>query len=525
MLELNSQYTASVRALFCVSTFPTRAGVNASDYVSEPISVDVPMISAVPDSGAGAAGPGLGWKDPPSGLQLSQVHYLVRHGERTPVRTRLTHLFPEKWNLCRAGREFDATVLELAPSKFNTIPPIQVGQVPPGKSATAYSSIMRMKRSVETESSRTNQAVVGEEGECLLGELTDLGRLSTLRFGRELRRLYVDRLGFLPNLLTSKDNDSLYFRSTNMGRTIETLEQVIRGLHANPVQPNTEGQFIPKVLVRNGTDENLLPNTYGCGRLRALDKAFADAAAQALNPSLEALDDVLEPLIGGKPRIDGRPRLNGILDTVKAAQAHGFPVPPALDDATTHGTIERAIVAEWFSGYNAPDPERRLEFRRLAMGRFVNELSLKMSKRAEKGDADPLKFAVYATHDTALAGLLNTLDCFDGKWPVFTSSMGVELFRDTTAKSSSSSSSALMGLARSLFGGAAGQQQQHYVRVRYGDRDMRLPACAAQGKHYEGRPEFCTLEAFMDVAKSLRHPKGWSWDEQCSVGQGPKSSK
>lgn len=494
----------------------TNIGV-ASDFASIPHTAGIPMASAVANAGAGAAGPGLGWRDPPKGLELAQVHYLVRHGERTPVRTRLTHLFPEKWNLCRAGREFDACVLELTPSADNSIPPYQVGQVGSANTATMHSSIMRMRRSVETESSRSGRGLPDEEGECLLGELTDLGRLSTLRFGRELRSLYVDRLGFLPQLLTSKDNDALYFRSTNMGRTIESLEQVIRGLHSNTVSPNTQGQFIPKVLVRNGTDENLLPNTYGCSRLQGLDRAFADAAARAMNPKLEEFDKEFEAVTGGKPRVDGRPRLNGIVDTVKAAQAHGFPIPAGLSDKRMLQTLESAVVAEWFSGYNAPDPEQKLEFRRLAMGRFVNDLASRMAVRADKGEQDPLKFGVYATHDTALAGLLCTLDCFDGRWPVFTSSMGVELFRDTAAPSS------LLSKVQRAFG--LGQKQPHYVRVRYGDRDMQLPACAPKGKHYEGRPELCTLDAFMDIAKSLQHPKGWTWEQQCAVGQGPRSSK
>ncbi|SPO22025.1 related to acid phosphatase ACP2 precursor [Ustilago trichophora] len=501
-----------------VSTNPI--GKPSIDFSSIPFTAGIPMASAVSNAGAGAAGPGLGWRDPPKGLELSQVHYLVRHGERTPVRSRLTHIFPEKWNLCRAGREFDACVLNLTPSDDNSIPPFDVGQVHPGKTATMYSSIMRMRRSVETESSRSGRGQQDEEGECMLGELTDLGRLSTLRFGRELRGLYVDRLGFLPQLLTSKDNDALYFRSTNMSRTIESLEQVIRGLHSNAVQPNTAGQFVPKVLVRNGTEENLLPNTFGCSRLSALDKAFADATARAFNPILEQFDDQFHSVTRAKPRVDGRPRLNGILDTVKAAQAHGFQVPPALADPRFLSTVEDAIVSEWFSGYSAEDPERKAEFRRLAMGRFINDLGSRMSSKASKGAEDPLKFAVYATHDTALAGLLCTLDCFDGRWPNFTASMGVELFRDTAAPTSTS----ILGKVQGLLGlGKA--QQQHYVRVRYGDRDMQLPACAPKGKHYEGRPELCTLEAFMGIAKSLQHPKGWTWEQQCAVGQGPRSSK
>ena len=53
----------------------------------------------------------------------------------------------------------------------------------------------------------------------MLGELTDLGRQSTYRYGQSLRKLYVEKLGFLPDMITQ--NDLVYFRSTNMPRTIE----------------------------------------------------------------------------------------------------------------------------------------------------------------------------------------------------------------------------------------------------------------------------------------------------------------
>lgn len=111
---------------------------------------------------------------------------------------------------------------------------------------------------------------------------------------------------------------------------------------------------IPPVFLRNGTNENLLPNTFGCARLRTLDRAFAELAAKVHNPSLEPLDSRLSPVCGGSPpRIDGHPRLNGILDTVKAASAHGIKVDPVFKDPKVAETMEKAVCAEWFSGYQS----------------------------------------------------------------------------------------------------------------------------------------------------------------------------
>lgn len=65
---------------------------------------------------SGSTSSTLGWVDPPSSLELTQVHYLIRHGERTPVRTRLLTAsppVPARWNMCHAGKDFRAAVLDV----------------------------------------------------------------------------------------------------------------------------------------------------------------------------------------------------------------------------------------------------------------------------------------------------------------------------------------------------------------------------------------------------------------------------
>lgn len=90
------------------------------------------------------------------------------------------------------------------------------------------------------------------------GELTDLGRRSTLELGARLRSLYVDQLGFLPSSLDASTLPSVAFRSTNMPRTIESLHQIVEGLWGK--ERRLEGVRVP-FAVRGWLEEDLYPNT------------------------------------------------------------------------------------------------------------------------------------------------------------------------------------------------------------------------------------------------------------------------
>jgi acid phosphatase len=46
--------------------------------------------------------------------------------------------------------------------------------------------------------------------------------------------------------------------------------------------------------------------------------------------------------------------------------------------------------------------------------------------------------------------------------------------------------------------------QPHYVRLRFNARNLRLPACAPEGKHLPGsNGEVCTFEAFKDAVRDV----------------------
>jgi len=57
-----------------------------------------------------------------------------------------------------------------------------------------------------------------------------------------------------------------------MPRTIGSLEHIVYGLY--PPQKFMNGVF-PRILVRNGADENLIGNQFACKKLEVLKAAFA----------------------------------------------------------------------------------------------------------------------------------------------------------------------------------------------------------------------------------------------------------
>ncbi|KAK7046664.1 acid phosphatase [Favolaschia claudopus] len=408
-----------------------------------------------------------GYPVAPADLQLEQVHIYVRHGERTPVGVRLAPFIPEHWIMCKTGRQYRNPVTGDAPGL-------------PGS--------LRSRRVVERKDGTWT------EGLCLLGELTDVGRKSTFNYGTALRSLYIDKLKFLPDFLQPS---GVYFRSTNMPRTIESLEQVIHGLYpTSKCDPDVQ----PTVLVRNGKDENLLGNTMSCKRLEYLQIGFAQAACAAYNPTLEPLDAKISKYLDGRPiRIDGKPRASGVLDTVRAAIAHGIKVPPEFEDKSIVDVIEQAVVAEWFA-------DKTQEVRKLGMGPLLSDLSQKMANKAEHGAEDALKILVHSTHDTALAAMLSTLDVFDEKWPAFASHVSFELFKKSQPDDQRSYLQAVLSPFK------ASASPEYFVRMRYQNRNMALPVCAEEGKHLPGSPEFCTLSAFRERVKELTPV---DWDTEC----------
>lgn len=230
--------------------------------------------------------------------------------------------------------------------------------------------------------------------------------------------------------------------------------------------------------------------------------------------------------------VDSHPRISGIMDTINSTLAHGpqTRLPSAFYDSKGRDIIDKIGIEEWFSGYKESQ-----EYRKLGIGALVGDMVTRMVGSAEgsgndgllevagvdghldkgRGGQASIKFAMSGCHDTTLAGVLSSLGVFAAEeWPPFTSSIAIELFKDTSVKEPSGKpaeptarqgflasvrkttkpSSVIMRKPVQDFSPEEkAKLQGYYVRLRYNDRPMTVPGCRLPGKHLEGDESFCTL--------------------------------
>ncbi|KAK7202670.1 histidine phosphatase superfamily [Myxozyma melibiosi] len=428
----------------------------------------------------------------PSNLELLQVQVLFRHGERTPVRARFqTWGLQPFWPFCKIAERFTQTIVSF-----------------PNEAATPFEYVRRLE-SVARELPKNVPVPAsgfkpGEhDGLCMLGELTDLGRLTGFKLGEKLRRLYVDELKFLPQMFA--DHSDFYFRSSHVARSNETLLSLFQALY--PTTYRAPG-LKPVIYTRLFPQENAYPNDENCKRLSELGFMFAEIVAHKWNPVLAGrTSDLLRDVLPNGVAIDGSP----------ARPASSTPSPPAwltTSHSRTASKTTSAVIEEWYLGV-----QKSKEYRTLAVGALAGDF-LHRIKLAVAGDQkahginsgslvdlfkgsssapkeQPVKLALYGSHDTTIASLLCALDAFDNKWPPFTSDLTFELFAKPSPSSPSSSPSS-----------SPKNPRDYYVRLSYNDEILHLPACASPGTNLDGDSSFCALAAFSAAVDEFV-PQNW----------------
>ncbi|KAF8437860.1 histidine phosphatase superfamily [Terfezia claveryi] len=424
----------------------------------------------------------------PSELKLKLVQVLFRHGERTPVSARFQEEgVPAFWPYCKSAAFFKAVVLN-------------------GNNGIVWDQLSYKRRVEGSAEDGSAKIAKGRRGEiddlCLLGELTDRGRETTLQLGQRLRVLYMDQLKFLPEGLL-KNSKEYYLRATPIPRTLISLQQVLTGMYPNaPHDPSAD----LTILSRSPPDENLFPNEANCRRFRLLARAFSTLATEKWNnsPDMQYLQSRIGKYLDGPVAIDGHPRLSGIVDSVNATLAHGEEVrmPNEFYEPKVREILNRINVDEWFRGYS-----ESAEYRKLGIGSLLGDVKDRMVGVARGGSK--LKLALYGTHDTTVVAMLASLGAFDGMWPPFTSNIAVELFKGPEMKEIETGASKEEGWGwMRWFGGKSKKDEDralngYYVRLRYNDNPVVVKGCRPKGRHLEGDESLCTLVAFKNIVEKM----------------------
>eukprot|EP00211_Chloroparvula_japonica_P006402 CAMPEP_0119127236 /NCGR_PEP_ID=MMETSP1310-20130426/5863_1 /TAXON_ID=464262 /ORGANISM="Genus nov. species nov., Strain RCC2339" /LENGTH=400 /DNA_ID=CAMNT_0007117481 /DNA_START=92 /DNA_END=1290 /DNA_ORIENTATION=+ len=373
------------------------------------------------------------YEDVGDGFRLVQVHVVSRHGMRTPV-TAVPEMMEISWD-CSSERSGISQTF--------------------GLRADGGQSHCRLRK-VYTPMATTLP------GTCFMGQLTAQGAYQMRQVGEYYRRVYKDRLGFL-----SGDPDEAYLRSTDIPRTIESLQALLLGLYGGE-----GGEYV--VHTRDAKAENMFGRS-GCKMLQELKRKLHDTEAyvratahgdeelyRALGVSkrsVQGLNNTIESIILHADTHLRHLRENIVNPTVPPGPPSQAVPGPSRGDPLAHVDEDLVFRLRQRAGYQLGANYRDSVVTRLSIGRFLREVH-EAILAGSAGRGGKKKFYLYMGHDNTLAPLLGALSCFDGLNPPIGAQVVLEVFAKTDVEG------------------------EFYVRLLYNGRPLNL--ASAIGAEYKG---------------------------------------
>lgn len=190
--------------------------------------------------------------------------------------------------------------------------------------------------------------------------------------------------------------------------------------------------------------------------------------------------------------VDSNPKLAGIFDTVNAALATSSPgdfLPQAFFDPHARRIMETIVTEEEHGGFVESH-----EFRVLGIGQPLSETVARMEKVINHPGSESEKLALFACHDSTLAGMMTALGCMRGPnwcWPGYSAFLTIELFQYRPDVSP----------AQELDPGRNKDtnEKDRYVRLSFLGLPLSLPGCRDNGSHLAGAETFCTLVSTLQL--------------------------
>lgn len=422
----------------------------------------------------------------PRGLRPVAAAVVFRHGARTTL-SKLGKLPEATWDMC-GGAADDAT--DSSTRRGVSLRLVKGdGRHSTGEAAAAEArGLPPPQRSPHVD--RQSRSLL--PGGCALGQLTPLGAAQARALGTVLRERYGDAgMGLLGE--SGVPGAALYARSSNVPRTLETLQQVLTEL-----LPGEASDVV--VWGVDADDEFLYPNAFGCARLMQLYKAARAQHRGAVGVDEAALRREVGALLRVPP---GEVNFVAARDALVARAAHGLPVPAGVTPAV-HRRVDAAAVQQiarlmWRNEAGAT--ARANEALSLGIGRLVDHLlgKLKAALASDSaGEAGAPRLMLYSAHDTALMPLLAALSGANDEWPGFCSWVAVEVFVPVNTDAGADGTAGVGG-------------------VDAGDVFVRIVHDGRQLPHRGGSPAVARLR---DVEAALRHLVPTDYRRQCEPAPG-----
>ena len=257
--------------------------------------------------------------------------------------------------------------------------------------------------------------VQGQEalkGNCSQGQLTVAGSQMHYALGKILRDAYVydDPIVSGPS--------SVYVRSTDVERTVQSAMAQMLGLLGHPLTPALSG-VLPVVDVHTvELDLDYLAPLKTCGPVVAVCNAVSETPEWAQHEASLSADAATLRAAWG---VSTLPEWFLINDAVYARSFHSL---PPVAGVTTEMAERIMNLSSWQMGalYASPAAQR------LGVGALLQILLGNM--QAAIGANVSHRFHLYSAHDTSMGMLSSALGLWTGRWPGFASHMLFELYMD-----------------------------------------------------------------------------------------------
>jgi len=335
------------------------------------------------------------------GFTLQSVQIVTRHGDRTPL-TIIKDNEENVWQ-CKAPTEY-----------------VSINEQ---DNSTTY--LKFIDTAADPDYSNPYIGKTFWKGTCFPGQLTKKGSEQHVKLGEELRKIYVDKLGFIDDNSLS----DLYIRSTNVLRTQLSVKSLLSGFMPNSTEP-IPIHTVPQEI------ETYFPNHKSCPILNNLINKIKDE--DGWKNFIEKNAELKKKLDGyiGYPLSEDDFGFEKYVDVFLARACHNMILPCTEENCYYNNEILQQInnIADFEYGYIFSKGKHSKKYLKAGIGYMLREIINNMgSTVGSKHDRDLTNtpsFYVLSCHDNTVAPLLGALGVIPMEWPPYASNLIFELWKD-----------------------------------------------------------------------------------------------